>query len=110
MTTDELPLPGYDELPEGTIEARIRSLDHDGVQQVLDYERCHAARPAIIQIIEHRAQELADGAEPTPGAPDAFAPGPRLGTTAAEEAARIEGPPINPPPDGEPSGPSSNQL
>ena len=39
---DSLPLPDYDHLPVGSLTSRIRTLDADGLQTVLGYEKAHA--------------------------------------------------------------------
>ncbi len=62
MTRSELPIPDYDHLPEGSLTHRIRTLDHDGLQMVTAYEREHAARPHVLQVLQHRLDQLAAGA------------------------------------------------
>lgn len=64
---DALPLPDYDQLSDKTLEHRIRSLDQDQLRTLLEYERAHAARPAVELLLENRLRQLADGAEPSPG-------------------------------------------
>ncbi|HEY6934364.1 MAG TPA: hypothetical protein VI452_13285 [Marmoricola sp.] len=66
---EELPLPGYDDLPLGSLQARIRALDAEGVRRLVEYEKAHADRPAVLQVLGRRAAELAAGAEPTGGPP-----------------------------------------
>jgi hypothetical protein len=65
----DLPLPDYDHLPQGSVQSRIRTLDAQGVDQVLAYERRHASRPLIVELLQRRAEELASGVEPSPGSP-----------------------------------------
>jgi hypothetical protein len=43
------------------------------VRQLVEYEKAHADRPAVLQVLGRRAAELAAGAEPTSGSPDALA-------------------------------------
>jgi hypothetical protein len=52
-----LPLPGYDELPFGSLTARITSLDSDGLSRL------------ILEVLRYRLGELEQGAEPTDGDP-----------------------------------------
>ena len=74
MTRSELPIPDYDHLPEGSLTHRIRTLDHDGLQTVMAYEREHAARPYVVQVLQHRLDQLAAGAQPSGGDPAAAQP------------------------------------
>ena len=104
MATDELPLPGYDDLPVGSLEARIRTLDAEGLRQLVEYEKAHADRPAVLQVLGLRAAELQAGAKPTIGSPGAFQPETRH-RASSSAAALTEGPPQNPPPHGDPSNP-----
>lgn len=67
--TDDLPLPDYDDLPTNAIGSRARTLEKQGVQTLLDYEEAHAARPAVVQLLTHRIDELDQGAPPTSGSP-----------------------------------------
>jgi hypothetical protein len=62
---DELPLPDYDHLPTGTLPSRISGLNEADLTQVLAYERAHANRLPVIQILEHRLTALQNGAEPS---------------------------------------------
>jgi hypothetical protein len=100
----DLPLPDFDHLLLGHLPARIAPLDAEQVQQLLDYEREHADRLAVVAVLEHRIEALRDGAaEPR-------------GTVATEfpEVAGAAGPPavspettnapkINPPSHGDPT-------
>jgi len=106
MTHEDLPLPDYDNLPTGSLEARIRTLDAEGVARLLDYERAHANRVAVLQILEHRADALEGGAEPSSGSPLAAAPEANTGRPESVQPARTEGPPINPPSQGDPTNPA----
>ncbi len=75
MTTrSELPIPDYDHLPEGSLTHRIRTLDADGLRAVMDYERAHAARLHVLQVLEHRLDQLEEGAQPSGGDPAAAQP------------------------------------
>ena len=104
----EPPLPDYDRLPTGSIESRIRALDADGVARVLDYERQHADRVQIVQLLQHRLDGLRSGdvvpsgGDPTAGAPE-VSPGQGTGSAASPAT---EGPPQNPPSHGVPTNPA----
>jgi hypothetical protein len=106
MAHSELPIPGYDELAPGDLAARIRSLDAAALETLVEHERQHAGRPAILQLLEHRLQAVRSGAalsdaDPTVGGADA-------GTAPAPDAAspQTEGPPQNPPSQGVPTNPA----
>jgi hypothetical protein len=70
----DLPIPDYDHLPEGSLTHRIRTLDADGLRVVLAYERAHAARLHVLQVLEHRLDQVEAGAEPSGGDPAAAQP------------------------------------
>jgi hypothetical protein len=106
MSTD-VPLPDADHLPIGDLVHRIRALDADGVRRLLDHETGHANRPAVVQALRARAQELADGVEPSGGDPSARSaaqPPPAEAGPAASPA--TAGPPQNPPSHGDPTNPA----
>jgi hypothetical protein len=108
MSNHELPLPDYDGLPIASIESRIRSLDADGVALVLEYEREHAHRVQVVQLLEHRLEALRSGdavpsgGDPAAPAPEA-APGPAGGSAVSTATM---GPPQNPPSHGVPTNPA----
>ncbi|MFR9801244.1 hypothetical protein ACL02T_02950 [Pseudonocardia sp. RS010] len=71
----ELPIPDYDHVPEGSLVHRIRTLDEQGLNTVLEYERDHAGRPSVLEALTHRRDALARGeAEPSGGDPAAAQP------------------------------------
>src|SRR4051794_41931556 len=72
---DELPLPDYDHLPVGSLEGRIRSLDADGLEALLSYERAHGDRLPVLLLLERRLDAVRGGAEPSGGPPPAGTPG-----------------------------------
>ncbi|MGW4213535.1 hypothetical protein ACWEIJ_36505 [Lentzea sp. NPDC004789] len=76
MSTDELPLPDYDQLALGDLRHRIRSLTEKDLRAVLGHEREHGNRLPALQLLEARLAELADGATPT-GVDQRGAPGAR---------------------------------
>lgn len=64
-----LPLPDYDQMSLGDIRHRIRSLDEDGLNQILTHEAGHAARVPVFEIVEARLREIQAGAQPSGGDP-----------------------------------------
>jgi hypothetical protein len=104
---DQLPLPDYDHLPVDGLTSRIRTLDAEGLQTVLDYEREHANRLQVVTVMENRLSALRDGAQPSGGDPAAAAsddPAHAANTSRVSEA--TSGPPVNPPSHGDPSNPA----
>ena len=103
----ELPLPDYDHLPTGSLEGRIRSLTAEQVNALLRYEREHADRPLVVQILQTRIEQLESGAEPTGGSPDAERPETATAAEAPSPAGpETTGPPVNPPSHGVPTNPA----
>ncbi|HVL85372.1 MAG TPA: hypothetical protein VM367_13945 [Pseudonocardia sp.] len=76
MTEDaQLPLPGYDHLPVGSLAHRIRALDAHDLTVILDHERAHADRFNVVQLLTQRLDALRAGdAEPSGGDPAAAQP------------------------------------
>jgi hypothetical protein len=64
---DCFPIKDYDQLSQGDLRHRIRSLSHDELRQVLDHEREPADRPQVVQVLTARLDELTDGAQPADG-------------------------------------------
>lgn len=56
-----LPVPNYDQLTLASLRARLRGLDPAGVQVLLDYEKAHQGRPAVITMFERRLTKLSEG-------------------------------------------------
>jgi hypothetical protein len=108
MTDVELPLPDYDSLPVGAIQSRCRTLDAQGVSTLLDYERDHANRVQVVQVLQARLDSLTDGtARPSGG--DPAAPAPEAGAAAShtpKASPQTQGPPVNPPSHGDPTNPA----
>ncbi|MCZ2814842.1 hypothetical protein [Modestobacter sp. VKM Ac-2984] len=104
---DSLPLPDYDHLPVGSLTSRIRTLDVDGLQAVLAYEKSHANRVQVVSAMNHRLSELQSGDQPSGGDPGAVqpeqAPAPSAGSPVSEATT---GPPVNPPSQGDPTNPA----
>ena len=104
---DQLPLPDYDHLPVEGLASRIRTLDATGLQTLISYERSHAKRFQIVQIMENRLASLKAGAKPSGGDPAAAAaddPVHAAGGSKVSEA--TTGPVINPPSQGDPTNPA----
>lgn len=106
-TRDALPIPDYDHLPVTGLAHRIRSLEADQVDSLLSYERAHGDRLPVLQVLEVRLQELAEGAGPSDGdaaglAP-AQAPPPDGGSKVSPQT---QGPVQNPPSHGVPTNPA----
>ena len=104
---DELPVPDYDQLPLGSLQARIRSLGAEGVQALLSYEQSHGDRLPVVQVLRRRLEDLEAGAEPTDGDPTARTPetaqAPQGGSRVHPET---QGPPQNAPTGGDPTNPT----
>ena len=78
MPDDELPLPDYDHLAVSGLASRIRSLNAENLQTLLEYERGHANRRQVTVIMENRLESLKAGAQLSggDGAPSGSRPGP----------------------------------
>lgn len=104
---DTPPLPDYDELSVGELEHRVRSLSHSELTDLITYEREHAARTPVIELLTARRQQLEAGAEPSPGGSP---PPPAHGEGAAGRSPVSPagaGEPVHPPPHGTPDQPGS---
>jgi hypothetical protein len=62
---DNAPLDNYDELTPREIGAHARNLDETGVKGLLRYEREHADRALIVEILNLRLAQLRHDARPT---------------------------------------------
>jgi hypothetical protein len=71
---EHLPIEDYDHHTVGTLQHAIRSLSHEDLQTLLRYEQEHANRPLVKELLGNRMDELAHGAEPSPGEPPAASP------------------------------------
>ena len=58
---EALPVPHYDEASVASLRARLRVLDPVQVQILLDYEKAHESRPAVITMFERRLTKLREG-------------------------------------------------
>jgi|SRR4051794_21399595 hypothetical protein len=102
-----LPLPDYDHLTVGDLTHRIRSLDADALQTLLRYERDHADRLPVVQVLTTRLEEVRGGeslSSGTAAAPSAVAaPAPDAGSVVTPATS---GPAMNPPSHGVPTNPA----
>ena len=107
VTREALPVPDYDHLPVGSLGHRIRSLGIGDLETLRSYEEAHAHRLPVLQVIDQRLGELADGAEPSGGDAAGVAPelarSPQGPVTASPQT---EGPKQNPPSHGDPTNPA----
>ncbi|MER8156396.1 hypothetical protein [Streptomyces sp. NPDC094472] len=68
---DDLPLADYDHLPLGSLRHRIRALTEERLRKLLEYERSHADRRPVVEVVTARLRQLERGATPSPGEPGA---------------------------------------
>jgi hypothetical protein len=59
--SETLPVPNYDQLSVASLRARLRVLDADQVQVLLDYEKAHEGRLAVTTMFERRLTKLTEG-------------------------------------------------
>lgn len=85
--SEALPLSSYDEMSLNSVHNEIRALDEDALKSLLDHERAHGNRPAYLETLRHRLEQLENGAQPTSGSPE--------GHTGSTRGAR-GGPPVTP--------------
>ena len=67
MAENQLPLPDYDQLPMGELRHRIRSLEEDQLRTLFEHEQAHGDRTPVLELLNARLGELAEGADPAPG-------------------------------------------
>ena len=105
-SNDDLPIKDFDHLQVGGLTSRIRSLDADDLQTLITYERAHAKRFQVVQIMENRLASLKAGAQPSGGDPaaDGGTAPPAEGGSKVSEA--TSGPAQNPPSHGDPTNPA----
>ena len=106
-SNDDLPIPDYDHLQVGGLTSRIRSLGADDLQTLISYERAHAKRFQVMQIMENRLSSLKSGAQPSGGDPAAVgADAPPSATGGSKVSEATSGPAMNPPSHGDPTNPA----
>ena len=104
---DELPIPDYDHLPVTGLAHRIRSLEAEELDALLSYEQAHGNRLPVVNVLDQRLRELAEGARPSAGDAAGLAPDRPAGPTHEEPASpATEGPVQNPPAHGVPTNPA----
>jgi hypothetical protein len=104
---DQLPLPDYDHLNLGSLTSRVRTLDADGVQTLLGYERAHGNRVQVVVVLKNRLASLKAAAQPSGGDPAAPTPEVPPGEPAGSKVSEATtGPPVNPPSQGDPTNPA----
>jgi len=54
----ELPLANYDESTVASLRARLRNLSVDQLNQLIEYEKGHAARADVITMFERRVAKI----------------------------------------------------
>ena len=105
---DDLPLPDYDHLPVGSLTSRIRTLDADDLQTLLDL-RAGARQPGpggvrdADRLTGAEGRRAALGRRPGRGRRRARRR-PRPAGSQVSEA--TSGPPVNPPSHGDPTNPA----
>jgi hypothetical protein len=52
------PVPNYDDLSLASLRGRLRNLDQAQLRVLVDYERAHAGREAVIAMFERRIAKL----------------------------------------------------
>lgn len=65
-----LPLSDFDQSPPGSLAWRIISLDVQQVEQLIGYERNHAHRAQVLEVLTHRRRQLCDESDPSPQVSD----------------------------------------
>ncbi|NGO70207.1 hypothetical protein [Streptomyces boncukensis] len=98
------PLSDYDQLTFGDLEHRVRSLDARELERLLAYEREHADRAQVVELILFRLRQVAAGERPSPGGlgTGSLAPPPQGGSPVGPETSPE---PCHPPPHGTPHQP-----
>ncbi|MGP3998759.1 hypothetical protein [Streptomyces sp. 8N706] len=102
---DGLPLPDYDQLSVETLTHRIRSLTAEQIDELQGYERAHANRAPVLQVLEQRAEQLASGATPSPGSSQERPEQPPAPSGGSQVTPETAAPPIHPPRHGAPDLP-----
>jgi hypothetical protein len=94
------PMPDYDALSVGDIAHRARSLSAAELQRLLRYERAHAARTPVLEVLSARMAQLEAGHETSPGG--APPPPPEDGRSGSPVGPDTASEPVHPPPHGTP--------
>lgn len=62
--SSSLPVPEFDLVPASAIPSRIQPLDIQQVEQLIGYERNHAQRAQVLQVLERRRDQLHEDIHP----------------------------------------------
>ena len=90
----DTPFPDFDHATVETVKHRIRSLERDEVQGLLDHEQAHASRVPVIAVLRTRLDELDAGATPSGGdQSEARQSGTSHGSPVSPDGAAEPGPP-----------------
>ncbi|MDT0302545.1 hypothetical protein [Streptomonospora wellingtoniae] len=100
------PIAGYEGLPVGTLQHRVRALTQEQMRDLIGYEAAHADRPQVLEILRSRLRELENGAEPTGGDQDFHPETPQAARGGSRVGTGGQAPPGNPPPHGVPAQPA----
>ncbi|WP_017569802.1 hypothetical protein [Nocardiopsis halotolerans] len=100
------PIEGYEGLPIGTLQHRVRSLDAEQMRQLIGYEERHANRVGVLEILENRLHELEEGAQPSEGSQDFQPERPGPPTGGSPVSTDTAAPASSPPPQGVPNQPA----
>jgi hypothetical protein len=102
----DLPLPDYDHLDTGALSAAVSGLDAPGLEGLLAYERAHGDRLPVVQLLEHRLEQLRAGREPSSSEGGGAAVRPDAPEGGSRVSPSTQGPPVNPPSQGDPTNPA----
>ncbi len=91
--------PDFDHATVDTVKHRIRSLERDEVQGLLDHEQAHSSRMPVIEVLRTRLDELDAGATPSDG-----------DQSQAREGGTAHGSPVSPDGAAEPGPPDRHGL
>lgn len=70
-----LPLSDFDQVPAGSLASRVASLDIQQLEQLIGFERNHAQRQQVLDVLTRRRNQLrTEEREPENSPPDAIEP------------------------------------
>lgn len=102
-SSSELPVSDYDRLSVGDLEHRVRSLPAASLEQLLTYEREHAARAPVLELLRSRLEQVETGSGLSPGGEPPQSPSDHRRGSRVDPS--TSGQPVHPPPHGEPGQP-----
>ena len=103
----DLPIPNYDGISTGDLGHRIRSLEPAQLDVLVAYEREHAHRLPVLHVLQARLDELADGSTPSGGDPSGPTTTGAPAAGGSQVSPQTQGPPVNPAPQTDKSGPTA---